>query len=191
MTASRLHLSASGLLSTIRQRFTSVPDGRTEASSISMADALMSGLAVFSLKCPSLLQFDQQRRDPIVDSNLHTLYDFTWITDQPLHPDSVYTIMRGGRARWPIENETFNTLKNPGYHLEHNYGHGTQYLSSVFAFRRGGGCAPANEYLKCTTGGTPDRQTAHLAGISVQYGENEVKSARVSGYRSCWGRSGG
>jgi hypothetical protein len=370
MTAPRQHLSASGLLSTIRQRFTSVPDGRTEASSISMADALMSGLAVFGLKCPSLLQFDQQRRDPIVEYNLHTLYGveqvpcdtqmrtildpvdpvylrpafkavfahaqrgkvledyvflngryllaldgthyfassavscpqccvkkegtdeeryyhqllgaalvqpglkeviplapepivradgqtkndcehnaakrllahtrrehphlplivvadtlyanapfieelqqadmgfilsvkptshpalfqaaqraldagyghtlervdpddarithrfrwihhlplnsshphirvhfleygqigpekkqhFTWITDQPLHPDSVYTIMRGGRARWQIENETFNTLKNQGYHLEHNYGHGKEFLSSVFAF---------------------------------------------------------
>ena len=74
MIASRQHLSASGLLSTIRQRFTSVPDGRTGSSSISMPDALMSGLAVFGLKCPSLLSFDQQRRDPIVDSNLHTLY---------------------------------------------------------------------------------------------------------------------
>ena len=59
---------------------------------------------------------------------------FTWITDQPLTPDTVYTIMKGGRARWKIENETFNTLKNQGYHLEHNYGHGKAYLASVFAF---------------------------------------------------------
>ena len=41
--------------------------------------------------------------------------------------------MRGGRARWKIENETFNTLENQGYHLEHNYGHGEQNLSVVFA----------------------------------------------------------
>ena len=41
--------------------------------------------------------------------------------------------MRGGRARWKIENETFNTLKNQGYHFEHNYGHGHQHLSVVFA----------------------------------------------------------
>jgi len=59
---------------------------------------------------------------------------FTWITDLPLTPETVYTIMRGGRARWKIENETFNTLKNQGYHLEHNYGHGDQYLASVFAY---------------------------------------------------------
>jgi hypothetical protein len=41
--------------------------------------------------------------------------------------------MRGGRARWKIENETFNTLKNQGYNFEHNYGHGEQNLSVVFA----------------------------------------------------------
>ena len=40
------------------------------------------------------------------------------------------------RARWKIENETFNTLKNQGYHFEHNYGHGEQHLSVVFVMRR-------------------------------------------------------
>jgi hypothetical protein len=38
------------------------------------------------------------------------------------------TLMRGARARWKIENETFNTLKNQGYHFEHNFGHGDQPL---------------------------------------------------------------
>ena len=56
---------------------------------------------------------------------------FSWITDFTLTPDNVDAIMRGGRARWKIENETFNTLKNQGYHLEHNYGHGEQNLSVV------------------------------------------------------------
>ena len=41
--------------------------------------------------------------------------------------------MRGGRAYWKIENETFNTLKNQGYHFEHNFGHGRKHLSVVFA----------------------------------------------------------
>jgi len=41
--------------------------------------------------------------------------------------------MRAGRARWKIENETFNTLKNQGYNFEHNYVHGEQNLSVVFA----------------------------------------------------------
>lgn len=56
---------------------------------------------------------------------------FSWITDIVLAEDNVYSIMRGGRARWKIENETFNTLKNQGYNLEHNYGHGQKYLSVV------------------------------------------------------------
>ncbi|MCP4256249.1 MAG: transposase [bacterium] len=58
---------------------------------------------------------------------------WTWITDIPLTQDNVEAIMRAGRARWKIENETFNTLKNQGYHLEHNYGHGKKHLSTVFA----------------------------------------------------------
>jgi hypothetical protein len=58
---------------------------------------------------------------------------FSWITDFVLTPEIVWVIMRGGRARWKIENETFNTLKNPGYHLEHNYGHGEENLSVVLA----------------------------------------------------------
>jgi hypothetical protein len=58
---------------------------------------------------------------------------FSWITDFLLTPDNVWAIMRGGRARWKIENETFNTLKNQGYNLEHNYGHGEQNLSVVLA----------------------------------------------------------
>jgi hypothetical protein len=41
--------------------------------------------------------------------------------------------MRGGRARWKIEHETFNTLKNQGYNLEHHDGHGEQNLSVVCA----------------------------------------------------------
>ncbi len=57
---------------------------------------------------------------------------FSWVTDFSLSKDNVYQIMRGGRARWKVENETFNTLKNQGYHLEHNYGLGEKYLSMVF-----------------------------------------------------------
>ena len=46
---------------------------------------------------------------------------------------NVYKLMRGGRARWKIANETFNTLKNQGYNVEHNYGHGEKNLSVVCA----------------------------------------------------------
>ncbi len=58
---------------------------------------------------------------------------WTWITNLPLTARTVERVMRAGRSRWQIENETFNTLKNQGYHFEHNYGHGTQNLATVLA----------------------------------------------------------
>ena len=56
----------------------------------------------------------------------------SWITDLVLNGETIANIVVCGRARWSIENETFNTLKNLGYNFEHNYGHGKQHLSSVF-----------------------------------------------------------
>ena len=58
---------------------------------------------------------------------------WVWISNLPLNALSVAKVMRGGRARWKIENETFNTLKNQGYNFGHNYGHGNRNLASVLA----------------------------------------------------------
>jgi hypothetical protein len=57
---------------------------------------------------------------------------FSWVTDIHLTKKSIHLVAQGGRARWKIENETFNTLKNQGYHFEHNFGHGNQNLSTIF-----------------------------------------------------------
>lgn len=57
---------------------------------------------------------------------------FSWVTDIPITEGNVYELSRGGRARWKIENETFNTLKNQDYQFEHNFGHGYKHLSHVF-----------------------------------------------------------
>ena len=57
--------------------------------------------------------------------------NFSWVTNIPISITNVFKITKGGRARWKIENETFNTLKNLGYNFEHNYGHGKKYLSTV------------------------------------------------------------
>lgn len=59
---------------------------------------------------------------------------FSWVTDLLFDETSVAHLARGGRSRWHIENETFNTLKNQGYHFEHNFGHGDENLSVVLAF---------------------------------------------------------
>ncbi len=58
---------------------------------------------------------------------------WTWATSLPLTRKTVEKVMKAGRARWKIENETFNTLKNQGYNFEHNYGHGERYLATVLA----------------------------------------------------------
>jgi Transposase DDE domain len=58
---------------------------------------------------------------------------FSWVTSLELKESNLMEIMRGGRARWKIENETFNTLKNQGYEFEHNFGHGYKNLSVNFS----------------------------------------------------------
>lgn len=58
---------------------------------------------------------------------------FSWVTDLDLSQKSLHEYQKAGRCRWRVENETFNTLKNQGYALEHNYGHGKQNLSTVLA----------------------------------------------------------
>ena len=58
-------------------------------------------------------------------------YRNSFVTDLPVTADTVAELAACGRARWKIENETFNVLKTKGYNLEHNFGHGKQTLSTV------------------------------------------------------------
>ena len=58
---------------------------------------------------------------------------FTWLTDFYVSKNNAIALSKGGRARWKVENETFNTLKNQGYHFEHNYGHGQKHLATIFS----------------------------------------------------------
>jgi hypothetical protein len=53
----------------------------------------------------------------------------SWVTDIEINKTNVIAMTKAGRCRWKIENECFNTLKNQGYYLEHNYGHGDKNLS--------------------------------------------------------------
>ena len=60
---------------------------------------------------------------------------FSGVTDVRVSTRNVSKLMRGGRARWKMENETCKTLKNQGDNFEHNSGPGEQHLSVVFAVR--------------------------------------------------------
>lgn len=59
------------------------------------------------------------------------LYQNSFITNHTLTDQTVQPALSSGRSRWKIENENNNVLKNYGYHLEHNFGHGQHYLSAI------------------------------------------------------------
>jgi hypothetical protein len=61
------------------------------------------------------------------------VYHNTFATNHPITAANVADVVRDGRARWKVENENNNTLKTKGYHLDHNFGHGKQHLSSLLA----------------------------------------------------------
>jgi hypothetical protein len=69
----------------------------------------------------------------IVDATGKVTYRNSFVTDLPVSKDNVAELAACGRARWKIENESFNTLKTKGYNLEHNFGHGQQHLAAVLA----------------------------------------------------------
>jgi hypothetical protein len=69
----------------------------------------------------------------VTDEQGQVLYHNAFITDFKLSQNNVAAVVASGRARWKIENENNNTLKTKGYHLEHNFGHGKEYLSSLLA----------------------------------------------------------
>jgi hypothetical protein len=187
----RRHLSFDPLVKKIRERAEAIPDGRSRRCDFSLADAVMSAFAMFSLKDPYLKmhfllvakpsdhQYLFQEVAKAIDENRYTIISWhpedqpdvlcevgfahdlplnqanpdvrvnflcyteygpegqrlqiTWVTDLEITTDNARHLVRGGRARWKIENETFNTLKNQGYHFEHNFGHGKKNLSVVFA----------------------------------------------------------
>jgi hypothetical protein len=67
----------------------------------------------------------------ITDAKGEVLYRNSFITDWTVSEGNVAGLVAAGRARWKIENENNNVLKNRGYHLEHNFGHGKKHLSSL------------------------------------------------------------
>lgn len=58
-------------------------------------------------------------------------YRNSFITDIQVSAATVAELAACGRARWKIENETFNVLKTNVYKLEHNFGHGKETLASI------------------------------------------------------------
>ena len=105
--ASRKHLSVDPLFKRLHKDFLGVSDHREGDPDISMADALMSGFAVFSLKDPSLLAFDQRRVtegnertcNPIPQGNQQQL------RLQPVLVGSNFRYLHGSTQKWPPGND--------------------------------------------------------------------------------------
>jgi hypothetical protein len=94
----RKHLSADALFRLMQSGFASLPDYRPGDTEISLADALMSAFAMFSLKSPSLLAFDKQR----AEGNLQTIYGIACVPCDtrmreildPLSPESLRPLFK-------------------------------------------------------------------------------------------------
>ena len=69
----------------------------------------------------------------ILDRHGRVKYSIAWVTSLPVSKANVALIVAAGRARWKIENETFNLMKNHGYELEHNFVHGKTFLAMTLA----------------------------------------------------------
>ena len=65
------------------------------------------------------------------DATGEAIYHNAWATDHVLTESALHSFVVAARTRWKSENENNNVLKNYGYHLEHNFGHGQQYLAMV------------------------------------------------------------
>jgi hypothetical protein len=69
----------------------------------------------------------------ILDAKEQVKYSMAWVTSLSVSKDNAAQIVARGRARWKIKNESFNVLKNHGYELEHNFGHGQKFLAMTLA----------------------------------------------------------
>jgi hypothetical protein len=59
------------------------------------------------------------------------LYRNEWVTTLPLKEENTPEVVACGRTRWKSENENNNVLKNHGYHIDHNFGHGQEHLATT------------------------------------------------------------
>lgn len=64
--------------------------------------------------------------------NEKVVYRNSWVTDLGVSEENIIPLVRGGRCRWKVENELFNVMKNDGYCMERNYGHGQANLCFNF-----------------------------------------------------------
>ena len=102
----RKKLSANGLLKQVMRSFRKVQEHRVGEIKITLADTLMAGFALFALKDPSLLAFDERRGEA---KNLHTVFGIEQIPcDTQMR--TILDEVEPERLR-PVFKEMFRTLQ--------------------------------------------------------------------------------
>jgi len=94
-----------------------------------------------------------------------------WVTDLRVSQRHGVHLMRGGRARWKIENDTFKTLQNQGDHVAHHDGHGEPHLSVVLTMLM---------MLACLVDQTPQLCGALLQAVWAKLGSKRLLWERMS-----------
>lgn len=69
----------------------------------------------------------------VTDADGKIVYKNAWATTHLITDENIVEVAAAGRARWKVENENNNVLKNQGYHFDHNFGHGKEHLSNLLA----------------------------------------------------------
>jgi hypothetical protein len=101
--AVRKHLSADALFSRLRTGFSTIANHRPGTPKIPVPDTLMSAFARFSLKLPSLLAFDDERKE----GNLQHVYGIGQVPCDirmreildPVDPESLRPLFKSGFVR--------------------------------------------------------------------------------------------
>lgn len=112
-------------LETITQRHWNGKRGELWQYRFAQQVPLRNGDDALSVNWFELVIADEKTGEP--------LYHNSFVTNHPVTLVNVADLAQIGRTRWKIENENNNTLKTKGYHLEHNFGHGSQDLANVLA----------------------------------------------------------
>jgi len=121
--------------------FEAVSQAEGRVTTLRWTDDTKKGEVECEIRFAHHLPLNKSNEDLLVNFLQYTEYTsdgailkrFSWVTNLTITSDNARHLVRGGRARWKIENETFNTLKNQGYQFGHNFGHGKQNLSTIFA----------------------------------------------------------
>ena len=111
----RKHLWIKDLLNTIKQKFDKLEDTKPKRQrNYSLTDCLMSGLAIFGMKYPSLLQFDNDARNKsIVKSNLSSLYQVKDVPCDTQFRERLDTLDPNSLLSHAVLNWTTNAVETP------------------------------------------------------------------------------